>query len=78
MCGTAKPINAIGPAKAVMLPAKMLVAIIISKRVFLKLIPKLFAYFSPNNKAFRGFMQKALKSKPIKQQIARIKMFVHD
>ena len=31
--GTAKPINAIGPAKAVMLPAKILVAIII-KNVF--------------------------------------------
>ena len=35
MCGTANPIKAIGPAKAVMLPAKILVAIMIKKRDFL-------------------------------------------
>ena len=39
----AKPINAIGPAKAVIVPAKRLVAKIIIKRLRFKLTPKLFA-----------------------------------
>ncbi len=34
MCGTAKPINAIGPTNAVMLPAKILVAKISINLVF--------------------------------------------
>jgi hypothetical protein len=43
MCGTAKPTKAIGPAKAVITPVKVLV---INKITFLLLftfIPKLFA-----------------------------------
>ena len=43
MCGTAKPINAIGPAKAVMTPVKILVAIKVIFLVFFTLIPKLLA-----------------------------------
>ena len=60
MCGTANPMNAIGPTKAVILPAKMLVAIMISIRVLLKFIPKLFAYFSPKSNASKGLITKKL------------------
>ncbi len=43
ICGMAKPINAIGPANAVIVPANKLVAITIIKRLFLMFNPKLFA-----------------------------------
>ena len=43
ICGTARPINAIGPTKAVAPPAKILVAKIIVNRVFLTDIPILAA-----------------------------------
>ena len=65
MCGTAKPMEAIGPANAVMLPAKILVAMMINIRVFLKFIPKLFAYFSPKSNASNGLMTKKLMLNPI-------------
>ena len=43
ICGTAKPTKAIGPTNAVILPAKIPVAIKIKLRCFLMLMPKLFA-----------------------------------
>ena len=42
-CGIARPIKAIGPANAVMLPGSKLVAIIITKRLFLRFNPRLVA-----------------------------------
>ena len=55
MCGTANPTKAIGPAKAVTLPANKLVAIIILYCVVFKLIPKLLAYLSPKINALSDF-----------------------
>ncbi len=43
ICGTAKPINAIGPEKAVITPVNKLVINIIIFLLFLILIPRLFA-----------------------------------
>ena len=43
MCGTANPTKAIGPANAVILPAKILVAKMIMLRVRLKFKPILRA-----------------------------------
>ena len=40
MFGTAKPTNAIGPQKAVMVPVNNVMQIMMSKRVFFKFIPK--------------------------------------
>ena len=65
MCGTANPMKAIGPTNAVVLPAKILVASIINIRVFLKFIPKLFAYFSPKSNASQGLITKKLMLNPI-------------
>ena len=65
MCGTARPMKAIGPTKAVILPAKILVANMIIYLVFLKFTPKLFAYFSPNKSASKGLITKKLKRIPM-------------
>ena len=64
MCGTANPTKAIGPAKAVTLPANKLVAIIILYCVVFKLIPKLLAYLSPKIKAFKDLSCVITISKP--------------
>ena len=77
-CGTASPTNAIGPAKAVMLPAKMLVANMIVKRVFLKFKPKLRASFSPNSNAFQGLMHNMLVNNPINTETPNIQMESQD
>ena len=41
MCGIAKPINAIGPANAVIVPASKLVEIIIANRLLFIFKPRL-------------------------------------
>ena len=68
MCGTAKPINEMGPQKAVVVavnnPEQKRMAI----RVRLILTPKLAAYISPSNKAFSGFTNRAASNKPVNEK----------
>ena len=66
ICGTANPTKAIGPENAVITPVNKLVIIKIIILLFLMLIPKLFAYFSPNKKLFKGFIIAKTPAKPIK------------
>ena len=66
ICGTANPINAIGPEKAVITPVNKLVITKIIILLCLMFIPKLFAYFSPNKKLFRGLIIAKTPAKPSK------------
>ncbi len=56
MCGTASPINDIGPQNAVVVAVSTPVARRINPLVRLMLTPKFSAYTSPNSRALRGFI----------------------
>ena len=66
ICGTANPIKANGPENAVITPVNKLVITKIIILLCLMLIPKLFAYFSPNKKLFNGLMIAKTPVKPIR------------
>ena len=66
--GTANPTNAIGPQKAVIIPANNAVIPIVAIRMVLILSPKITLDFSPKTRTFNGFIKNKLKPIP------RIKM----
>lgn len=55
------PTNAIGPQKAVILPARRQVHDMIRNLTALMFKPIVMAYRSPSSKAFRGFIRRKLK-----------------
>ena len=71
ICGTANPIKAIGPEKAVMTPVSKLVIIKMIILLCLIFIPKLLAYFSPNNKLFKGLIMAKTPINPIKYMLIK-------
>ncbi len=73
ICGTARPIKAIGPVKAVMLPAKILVAITSIKVVRFIETPMLSAYLGPKRSAFIDLIEPTATASPRAQQIVKIK-----
>ena len=58
ICGTANPIKEIGPQKAVVVAVNIPVHKRMAIRARLIRMPRLAAYISPSNKAFRGFISK--------------------
>ena len=63
-CGTAKPINAIGPQKAVEAPANIPTEAIVNNLVLSIETPKDLAYDSPIKKAFNDFETPKAKINP--------------
>lgn len=78
ICGTAKPINAIGPVKAVADAVKIADENNINKRIFFILIPTDCAYFSPNNKAEIPLNVNNDKINPIPTNNANTKIWSQD
>src|SRR5690606_38259928 len=70
--GTARPTKAMGPAKAVMLPASRLVARMIINLLLPILTPRLLAYCSPSNRVFKFLMQVTANIIPVNQNIDNI------
>ena len=64
ICGTANPIKAIGPQKAVVIAVSIPVAINNRLRVSRTFTPRFSAYRFPNNKAFKGLINMTDKTKP--------------
>lgn len=71
MCGTASPIKETGPQNAVAVAVSSPVQSRINKRVRLILMPRLAAYISPNNMAFRGFMSKTERKIPVSEMMTK-------
>ena len=71
-CGTAIPIKAIGPQKAVVLPASMLVLMKTSNLVSFIFSPIVYAYFSPIKSASSFFNDKNESKSPVTRQIPKI------
>ena len=71
ICGTANPIKEIGPQKAVVVAVNIPVHKRMAIRARLIRIPRLAAYISPSNKAFRGFISKTANSNPINAQVPK-------
>ena len=61
-----------GPQKAVVVAVNTPVHKRIAIRVRLIRIPKLAAYISPNNKAFKGLISKIANNSPINAQVPRM------
>lgn len=64
-CGTARPINAIGPQYAVVTAVSHPVITNRQLRTVCTFIPKLCAYCSPSNNALRGFISNIAPTNPI-------------
>ena len=63
ICGTANPINAIGPQKAQVIAVISPAQSRRRKRINFIFTPKFAAYLSPNSRAFKGLISRIERSK---------------
>ena len=70
MCGTASPIKATGPQKAVVMAVRMPVTINSQLRVRTMLMPRFSAYWSPSIRAFSGLISSSAPISPAMVTVA--------
>ena len=71
ICGTASPMNEMGPQKAVAVAVSSPVQSSIIIRVRFTFTPRLVAYISPRSRAFSGFIIRMARNSPAMEQIIK-------